>query len=133
MIAREALMTMLTTHDVDKLCKRHLANRARIKAQLTDAPIVRYKAQESQRFKPAHPHVAALLIERIDFDRAFRTLAKREQKVLLAWYGFEGIKPEELASHWGCSRSTVFRRRVRAIASLRDNMNLIRFTVGLDR
>lgn len=107
----------LTYSDVDRLCKRHLANRARLEG----STIVRYQSQEIQRFRPAHPGVSAYLVERIDFDRAFKQLDKRHQKALIAWYGYEArLSIDDLADAWGCHRATVIRRKHRAVEALRQ-------------
>src|SRR5690606_12052564 len=100
MAAAEAMaLERYTYRDVDKLCKRHLADRARIDG----ARIVRYERCEHQRFRPANAAVSALLLERIDFDRAFRMLDRHHQRVLIAWYGRSEWTQQQAADWVGCS------------------------------
>lgn len=109
---------VLSYRDVERLCERHLAHRSRI--DIAGPRIARYEPCEIQRFRPAFPHVSALLLERVDFDRAFRRLDKRHQQVLIAWYGFPSISIDKLAEEWGVHRATVIRRKHRAVHALRD-------------
>jgi len=111
----------LTYADVERLCRRHLADRARI--ALAGPRLVRYERSESQRFRPAFPWVSALLLERIDFDRAFDRLEKRHQKVLLAWYGMEKWTQQDIADWLGVTPRTVRRWHREAIKALVDEMN----------
>lgn len=108
-----------TYKDVDALCRRHLADRARIDG----AKVVRYERRETQRFRPAYPHVSAYLVERIDFDLAFARLQRRHQEVLIAWYGCEDVTQAELARRWACTPYMVRKLRRQAVEALRYVLN----------
>lgn len=112
----------LSYQDVERLCERHLAHRSRI--DIAGPKIVRYEPREIQRFRPAFPHINALLLERIDFDRAFRQIDKRNQKVLIAWYGRPDWTQQQAAEWVGCSPSTLRHWRRLAISALRDLLTL---------
>lgn len=111
----------LTYSDVDRLCRRHLEHRYRI--ELSGPRVVRYERRESQRFRPAFPSVNAYLMERIDFDRAFKRLYKRHQEVLVGWYGRGDMTQAELAKAWGVSPRTVRRMRREAVEALVNVFN----------
>ena len=118
----EAMATgRLTYRDVERLCERHLARRSM--TGLSGYRLVRYERCESQRFRPAHPWVSEYLLERIDFDRAFKRLGMRHQKVLIAWYGREDWTQQQAADWVGCSPSTLRHWRANAISALRDLLN----------
>jgi len=108
----------LTYRDVEKLCERHLAHRSL--AGLAGYRLVRYERSESQRFRPAFPSVCEFILERVDFDRAFRRIERCHQKVLIAWYGMDGMSIDDMAEKWGCHRATVIRRKHRAVRALWD-------------
>lgn len=111
-----------TYQDVERLCRRHLADRSLI--DLTGPHIVRYEPQETQKLRPAFPHVSALLLERVDFDRAFAKLDKRHQQVLIAWYALDREKAVRyLMDTWKRSQKTILRKRTEAIHALKDIMN----------
>lgn len=118
MAAQAMANETLTYRDVERLCERHLARRSL--TGLVGYRLVRYERCESQRFRPAFPHVHEYLLERIDFDRAFGRLEKRHQKVLIAWYGREDMSIDEMAERWGCHRATVIRRKHRAVKALQE-------------
>ena len=111
----------LTYADVERLCRRHLADRARI--SLANPRLVRYDFNGAQRFRIAHPHVSEYLLERIDFDRAFKRLEKRHQKVLLVWYGLPKWTQQDMADWLGVTPRTVRRWHREAINALRNELN----------
>jgi len=118
MAAQAMAEEKLTYRDVERLCERHLARRSL--TGLVGYCLVRYERCESQRFRPAFPHVHEYLLERIDFDRAFGRLEKRHQKVLIAWYGMDKWTQQQAADWLGCSPSTLRSWKANAIRELRD-------------
>jgi len=120
MAAQAVAKEQFTFRDVERLCERHLARRS-----LTGIGyrLVRYERSESQHFRCAYSWVSDYLLERIDFDRAFRQLSRRSQKVLIAWYGMERWTQQQIADWLGVTPRTVRRWRVNAIEELRGIMN----------
>lgn len=109
---------VITYSMAEALCYKHLSNRVLPDMHGPRVKVIRY--QPEQRFRPSTPSVSNYLAERIDFDRAFRMLDKPHQKVLLAWYGKTELKPEQLAQMWGVDRSTVYRRKHRAVEAFAE-------------
>lgn len=120
MAAQAVAKEQFTFRDVERLCERHLARRS-----LTGIGyrLVRYERSESQHFRCAYSWVSDYLLERIDFDRAFRQLSRQSQKVLIAWYGMERWTQQQIADWLGVTPRTVRRWRVDAIEELRGIMN----------
>ena len=111
----------VTYGDVERLCRRHLADRARI--ALAGPRLVRYERSDSQRCRTAHTWVSEHLLERIDFDRAFKRLGRRHQKVLVSWYGMEQWTQQDIADWLGVTPRTVRRWHREAINALRNELN----------
>lgn len=112
----EAVAMSVTYEEAERLCRRHLADRRR--TSLRAPQVVRYELREDMRFKPAHPSVSTLLLERLAFDRAFRQLEREERRILWLWYVREDLTAHDIAYRLVMSVSTASRRRRAAVRSL---------------